>query len=262
MTEAVGQYGNSYLGYLGLARDIGEAASFATYFTGSPAAKSTPHLYISALATWSQDTSLSQNWKSQFTHIPVFKYSQGSIDLPLMTVLTEAQLMGVAFSSEGMQIVSGSNDSSLQLWDASTGFELKKLKGHTGSVNSVAFSNDGRLIVSGSFDKSVRVWNASTGREMKKLMGHVAAVNSVMFSSDDAWIVSGSDDNSVRVWNLTDVELNSKELKGHTKRVNSVTFSKSSNGMRIVSGSDDNSVRVWDALTGMELEELKLTRPH
>jgi len=37
--------------HLELAHNIGEAANFATYFTGSPAAESTPHLYISALAT-------------------------------------------------------------------------------------------------------------------------------------------------------------------------------------------------------------------
>ena len=47
------------------------------------------------------------------------------------------------------------------MWDASTGVELKKLKGHTGQVNSVAFSCDGSRIVSGSQDKSVRVWDVS-----------------------------------------------------------------------------------------------------
>ena len=41
------------------------------------------------------------------------------------------------------------------MWDASTGVELKELKGHSGSVNSVAFSSDGTQIVSGSFDNSV-----------------------------------------------------------------------------------------------------------
>ena len=51
--NAFGQCGNSFLD---LACDIGEVANFATYFAGSPAAESTPHLYISALATWSQDT--------------------------------------------------------------------------------------------------------------------------------------------------------------------------------------------------------------
>jgi hypothetical protein len=81
---------------LELARDIGEAANFATYFTGSPAAESTPHLYISALATWLQDTSLSRNWKNQFTRIPVFTHTKGSIDLPLMTVSAGAEMSGLS----------------------------------------------------------------------------------------------------------------------------------------------------------------------
>jgi WD40 repeat protein len=82
-----------------------------------------------------------------------------------------------------MQIVSGSFDKSVRVWDASTGVELKVLKGHTKWVNSVAFSSDGMQIVSGS-DGSVRVWDASTGVELKELKGHTNWVNSVAFSSE------------------------------------------------------------------------------
>ena len=99
--------------------------------------------------------------------------------------------------------MSGSYDCSVRVWDASTGLELKKLKGHTSWVNSVAFSNNGAWIVSGSFDKSVRVWDASTGVVLKELKGHTEFVNSVSFSSDGTRIVSGSDDNSVRVWDAS-----------------------------------------------------------
>ena len=131
-----------------LARDIGEAANFSTYFTGSPAAKSTPHLYISALATWSQDTGLCQNWKKEFARIPVFIHTKGNIPRPLMTVQAGSATLAVAFSSDGTRIVSGSDDKSVRVWDASTGAELKELKGHTDSVNSVAFSTDGTQTVS------------------------------------------------------------------------------------------------------------------
>jgi WD40 repeat protein len=89
--------------------------------------------------------------------------------------------------------VSGSDDNSVRVWDASTGVELKELKGHTRSVNSVAFSSDGTRIVSGSDDNSVRVWDASTGVELKELKGHTRSVNSVAFSSDGhadcVWLV-------------------------------------------------------------------------
>ena len=236
-----------------LERDIGEAANFATYFTGSPAAESTPHLYISALATWRQNTTLSQNWKSQFTCIPVFTYSQSN-NLPLLTVTSGSSFTSVMFSSDGKQIVSGSYDGSVQVWDASTGKELKKLKGHTSWVFSVAFSTDDTWIVSGSDDNSVMVWDTSTGVNMKKLKGHTACVTSVAFSRDSKQIVSGSMDHSVRVWDaLAGVEL--MNLHGHCEGVWSVAFS--SDGMWIASGSEDNSVRMWDASTGVELKELK-----
>ena len=176
---------------------------FFTYFTRSPAAESTPHLYISALATWPWRSSLSQNWKNQFTHIPVFTHNEDSIDLPLTTVSAKASIKNVTFSSDGMQIVFSLDDGSVQVWDAFTGVELKKLKGPVGVVSLAVFLSDSMRIVSGLVDNSVLVWDASTGVELKKLKGHTGYVFLVAFSSDDIRIVSGSFDNSVRVWNVS-----------------------------------------------------------
>ena len=237
----------------GLSLQLTEAANFSTYFGASPAARSTPHLYISSLTTWSRDSTMYQMWKSQFSRGPSFKKTRGDRTVPLLTLQHESWVISAAFSSDGTRIVSGSQDQSVRVWDASTGAELTTLNGHTDYVNSVAFSHDGTRIVSGSSDKSVRVWNPSTGAELMKLNGHIESVNSVAFSSDGTRIVSGSDDEYVRVWNAsTGAKL--KRLKGHTGSVNSVAVS--SDGSRIVSGSDDESVRVWDASTGAELRRL------
>lgn len=70
----------------------------------------------------------------------------------------------VAFSPDGLSIVSGSWDKTLRLWDANTGRPIGlPLYGHTDLVQSVAFSPDGRRIVSGSKDKTLRLWDAGTG---------------------------------------------------------------------------------------------------
>jgi WD40 repeat protein len=53
----------------------------------------------------------------------------------------------VTFSPDSKQVVSGSFDGTVRLWDAATGKALQTLEGHSSSVNSVAFSPDGNLLL-------------------------------------------------------------------------------------------------------------------
>ena len=85
-----------------------------------------------------------------------------------MAIQTDASVYSAAFSTDGTRIVSGSDDKSVRVWDASTGAELKVLNGHTDLVLSAAFSTDGTRIVSGSSDNSVRVWDRSEERRVGK----------------------------------------------------------------------------------------------
>ena len=63
----------------------------------------------------------------------------------------------VAFSPDSKQVVSGSDDKTVRLWDAMTGAPLQMLEGHADKVRSVAFSSDGKQVVSSSWDKTVRL---------------------------------------------------------------------------------------------------------
>ena len=144
-----------------------------------------------------------------------------------MVIQTGCGNSSVSFSADGTRIVSGSNDKSVRVWDASTGAELKVLNGHTDYINSVAFSADGMRIISGSDDESVWVWDASTGAELKVLNGHTRTVESVAFSADGTRIISGSNDESVVVW---DASIRAKPVvqNVHTHSVNSITSPRDS----------------------------------
>jgi WD40 repeat protein len=117
----------------------------------------------------------------------------------------EAAVNSVAFSPNGKQIVSGSSDRTVRLWDATTGQSIgQPLRGHEDEVISVAFSPDSKQIVSGSNDATVRLWDAATGQPVgQPLRGHEAAVYSVAFSPDGKQIVSGSKDKNLRLWPVT-----------------------------------------------------------
>jgi WD40 repeat protein len=107
----------------------------------------------------------------------------------------------VSWNHDGGQIVSGSADKTIKIWDSSTGRVIKTLTGHSDWVYSVSWSHDDRKIVSCSKDKTVRIWNAVTGDLVKTLMGHSEIVNCVAWSPDDRTIASCSqNEKKITIW--------------------------------------------------------------
>jgi WD40 repeat protein len=96
-------------------------------------------------------------------------------------------ILSLAMSPDGSQIVSGSFDRTMRVWDGRT-FEEIGLCEHEDEVNSVAFSPDSSLIASGSDDGTVWIWNALSLKKDIRLTGHKERVTSVRYADSLGFI--------------------------------------------------------------------------
>ncbi len=84
---------------------------------------------------------------------------------PLLATLRghQAQVNAVAASPDSRQVVSGSSDHTLRVWDIENGVAVRTMKGHTEPIYGVALSPDGTLALSASEDRTIKVWEVETG---------------------------------------------------------------------------------------------------
>jgi len=156
----------------------------------------------------------------------------------------------VAFSPDGKTLASGSYDTTIILWDVSTGKPIgQPLTGHTNSISSVAFSPDGKTLASGSADDTIILWDVSTGKPIgQPLTGHTSDINSVAFNPDGKMLASGSDDNTIILWDVSSGAPIGQPFTGHTDVIYTVAFSP--DGKTLASGSEDATIILWDVSTG------------
>jgi WD40 repeat protein len=156
-------------------------------------------------------------------------------------------VQAVAFSPDGTQLLTGSEDQTARLWNVATGSEVWQLP-HQGAVQVVAFSLDGTRLLTGSEDKTARVWNVATGEEVWQLP-HQGAVQAVAFSPNGHYVVTKTWQ-TVQVWEAaTGVEV--ARLRCETA---ALAFDPA--GMPMALESDDKALRVWDVMTGVEIAHL------
>ncbi|MFJ9696171.1 protein kinase [Kitasatospora sp. NPDC101183] len=154
------------------------------------------------------------------------------------------EINSLTYSPDGRHIATASSDSTVRIWDATTGAHLTTL-GHDALVLSVAYSPDGTRIATGGRD--IRIWGAADGRHLHSLKGHTGLVRAIVYSPDGARLLSGSLDGTARIWDTaTGEHLTTIPGRRHTVRA----LAYSPNGARLASCAPDNTTLMWNPATG------------
>lgn len=114
----------------------------------------------------------------------------------------------LAFSPDGNQLATGSEEGTITLCDARPPNKvIAVLRGHTHWVWSLAFTPDGRSLASSGVDGTPKIWSLAAGEVALTLKSARGPVVSLAFAPDGNLLVTGGADGLIQLWEAAPMEL-------------------------------------------------------
>ncbi|RMZ82203.1 hypothetical protein DV738_g1829, partial [Chaetothyriales sp. CBS 135597] len=116
-------------------------------------------------------------------------------------------IWSLRFSGDGREIVAGTSDHSVVVYDLERRCSTVRLSNHADEVNAVCFGDKSspHILYSGSDDQTLRVWDRrsmAAGQEAGIFVGHTEGLTYVDSKGDGRYVLSNGKDQMMKLWDL------------------------------------------------------------
>jgi WD40 repeat protein len=160
----------------------------------------------------------------------------------------------VDIGRDGGLVVSGSDDGTINLWEATTGRLLATVEEGSVPIREVALSPAGDRLAARDADGRLRVWTIDrstreAGTTIVSSLIWTETATAVAFSADGTLLAAGRGDGTIGLLGASDGRL--VRILSPGPDAGAVgALAADSDGSMLASGSDDGSVRLWDMTRG------------
>ncbi|KAG8389407.1 hypothetical protein BUALT_Bualt02G0226000 [Buddleja alternifolia] len=129
-------------------------------------------------------------------------------------------IFSLKFSTDGREIVAGSSDEDIYVYDLEARKLSLRISAHESDVNTVCFADEsGHLIYSGSDDNFCKVWDRRCFRARDKpagiLMGHLEGITFIDSRGDGRYLISNGKDQAMKLWDIRKMSSNATCYQGY-----------------------------------------------
>ncbi|KAK6940886.1 WD40 repeat [Dillenia turbinata] len=117
------------------------------------------------------------------------------------------EIFSVKFSTDGRELVAGSSDDAIYVYDLERNKRSLRISAHKSDVNTVCFADEsGHLIYSGSDDNFCKVWDRrclkAKGKPAGVLIGHLEGITFIDSRGDGRYLISNGKDQTIKLWDI------------------------------------------------------------
>ncbi len=161
--------------------------------------------------------------------------------------------MALALVPNENQLISGSWDGTIGLWDLDTGQRLKQFAGHHSPIYTVVLSGDGDWIFSADGNGTIRCWNRKTCRTEQIYHLGKTTVQALAVHPTEPILFSGDRQSRLSAWNYHTGEHIDTMAAWTYRATHQVILSPDGNAIFQTCG---HGINIWHHTTGWLVHQL------